>query len=274
MTSRVWIRKRIANLLCRLGFNGLYWHLKMGRDEWETKLGYRRLREYYDMGCKLHTKIMREQSMEKRVALYQEMYDWCFGFLERHGLTICLGFSPGFIEKKWDVFRGKDVLDYGCGYGQSTAYLAQHAKSVCGLDASSVCVEHARREYGTIANARFVVHSSPLLAFADASFDSVYSNDLLEHLHPDDALIHLKEIVRVLRPGGQYLLWTPPAEVGPSDGTKWFFPQRQGFKPICGHLKEYTGAELEAVARRAGFSTVETPQAGQDTLVLLTKALK
>lgn len=268
---RVRVRKQIAVLLCRLGFNGLYWHLKLTKDEWETKLGYRRLREYYEMGCTLHARILKEPSMEKRVDLYQEMYDWCFGFLNRHGLALCLGFSPTFLERNLDVFQGKEVLDYGCGFGQSTAFLSRHAKTVCGLDASAVCIDQARREFGALTNVRFVRHSSPLLDLPSASFDAVYSNDVLEHLHPDDGLIHLREVNRILRPGGRYLLWTPPAEEGPSDGTKWFFPQGYGFKPICGHLKEYTREELVDVARRAGFAGVDRPQPAWATLMLLTK---
>jgi SAM-dependent methyltransferase len=47
----------------------------------------------------------------------------------------------------------------------------------------------------------------PLLPFADASFDVVLSFDVFEHIPDSDA--HLREVSRVLKPGGRYLLQTP-----------------------------------------------------------------
>lgn len=267
------IKKRGAAILCRIGLNGLYWRLKKTKDSWETRMGYRLLRQYYDTGCKNHALIMGESDPRKRIALYKKMYDDAFGFIDKHfGIqAFGLGFDGRMVDENSGVFRGRIVLDYGCGFGQSTALIGKYAKKVIGLDASKVCIEAARKEYGTLANVEFVISSSVLLDIPDATMEAVYSNDLFEHLHPDDGVTHLREIYRILVKGGQYLLWTPPAEVGPSDGTKWFFPRGCGFKPICGHLKEYTGDELAALVRQVGFSKIEYPRPGQKTFLLMTK---
>ena len=268
---RVWTW--IAVRMCKAGWNGLYWHLKPNKDTWELRMGYRRLKEYYDTGCLNHRALMSEPSAERRVGLYKKMYDDAFGYLEKHfGLeTFGLGFDEKILAVNLDLFRGRDVLDYGCGFGQSTEYIGKVARRATGLDASSVCIEAARKNHAGMPNVDYVLHQSPDLPFADGSLDAVYSNDLFEHLHPDDGLRHLVEIRRVLRKGGQYLLYTPPAEVGPSDGTKWFFPTGCGFPPVCGHLKEYTGKELEEAARRAGYTRVDRPNPHLQTLVILTK---
>lgn len=270
---RAGIWKWIAIRLCRAGFNGVYWYLKPTKDLWETQMGYQKLKQYYDMGCENHMALMAESSPERRMELYKKMYDEAFGFLEKHfGLqAFGLGYDEGMLAANISVFAGRDVLDYGCGFGQSTAYLSPHARRVIGLDASTVCIDLAKKAYGHLANVEFMVHQSSVLPLADESLDAVYSNDLFEHMHPDDGVRHLMEIHRILKKGGQYLLWTPAAEVGPSDGTKWFFPTGCGFKPICGHLKEYTGSELAAVVRQAGFSKIDYPRPNQRTLVLMTK---
>jgi SAM-dependent methyltransferase len=86
--------------------------------------------------------------------------------------------------------------------------------------------------------------------------DVAYSNQLMEHLHPDDAAAQLDGIVRALRPGGIYLCITPNRVSGPHDISKYFDEVATGF-----HLKEYTFAELSALLRAAGFAAV-TPYLG------------
>jgi SAM-dependent methyltransferase len=84
------------------------------------------------------------------------------------------------------------------------------------------------------------------------SYDAVISDQLIEHLHPDDIGEHLQSSRRILRPGGRYVLRTPHALTGPHDVSKVF-----GFdRPVGMHLREYTNRELRSRLRAAGFSTV------------------
>jgi SAM-dependent methyltransferase len=55
------------------------------------------------------------------------------------------------------------------------------------------------------------------LPFDGDSVDLVFSNQLMEHLHPDDASAQLQEIYRVLRNGGSYICVTPNRANGPHD---------------------------------------------------------
>jgi SAM-dependent methyltransferase len=76
-----------------------------------------------------------------------------------------------------------------------------------------------------------------------------YSNQLMEHLHPDDAFEQLCEIYRVLAPGGIYLCLTPNSLTGPHDISRYFDSVATGF-----HLKEYSIRELTGLFRSVGFS--------------------
>jgi SAM-dependent methyltransferase len=79
--------------------------------------------------------------------------------------------------------------------------------------------------------------------------DVVYSNQLVEHLHPDDLVQQLGSVRSVLRPDGTYLCVTPNRLNGPHDISKYFDDEATGL-----HIKEYTNAELKALFLAAGFS--------------------
>ncbi len=81
--------------------------------------------------------------------------------------------------------------------------------------------------------------------------DVAFSNQLMEHLHPDDAERQLHNIYAALRPGGRYVCVTPNRLVGPHDVSMYFDHVATGF-----HLREYTNRELAALMREAGFRRV------------------
>jgi SAM-dependent methyltransferase len=81
--------------------------------------------------------------------------------------------------------------------------------------------------------------------------DLAYSNQVLEHLHTDDAADHLRNVSRALVAGGAYFCSTPNRIGGPHDVSKYFDRLAAGF-----HLKEYTRRELIRQFREGGFSRV------------------
>jgi len=74
-------------------------------------------------------------------------------------------------------------------------------------------------------------------------------DQFIEHLHPDDVLLHFQLAHRLLRPGGKYIFATPHRFSGPHDISRLFSDVPQGF-----HLKEWTYRELAAVVKAARFS--------------------
>jgi SAM-dependent methyltransferase len=89
------------------------------------------------------------------------------------------------------------ILDVGCSAGLITDAIAGHAREVVGVDVDveGVSLAAARRR-----GPRFVAASGDALPFADASFDAAVCNHVYEHVR--DAHVLVRELYRVLRPGG------------------------------------------------------------------------
>lgn len=94
---------------------------------------------------------------------------------------------------------GLRLLDVGCGPGTITADFASRLSpgAVCGVDRAADVIDAARRDHD---GAEFVAGDVYSLAFHDASWDVVHAHQLLQHL--SDPVAALKEMRRVVRPGG------------------------------------------------------------------------
>lgn len=113
-----------------------------------------------------------------------------------------------YEEHLFSFSRNKKVLEYGCGTGSYAIALSRMAESVYGVDISEVGIESARNkaEKERLDNASFLVMDAEELQFTDNSFDVVCGTGILHHLNLDKAL---KEIKRVLKPGGKALFIEP-----------------------------------------------------------------
>jgi arsenite methyltransferase len=107
------------------------------------------------------------------------------------------------------LMAGEGVLDVGCGAGMDTLIAAQMvgpAGSVTGIDMTPEMAAKARRSAAEMGldTVTIVEGSAERLPFADASFDVVISNGVIDLIPDKDAVF--SEIVRVLRPGGRIQL--------------------------------------------------------------------
>ncbi len=99
-------------------------------------------------------------------------------------------------------YAGRRLLEIGCGLGTDLAQFARGGAAITGLDLTPSGVALARRRFEVDGlSGSFLVGDAEKLPFADASFDVVYSFGVLHHT-PDTARA-FREVLRVLRPGGE-----------------------------------------------------------------------
>lgn len=105
-----------------------------------------------------------------------------------------------------NIVKDKIVLDVACGTGYGSQMIAHQAQSVLGVDRSPEAVEYARAHYPE-KNLTYAVDNAMQLSLEDNSFDVVISLETIEHLVEPEEFI--KEVKRVLRPGGIFVVSTP-----------------------------------------------------------------
>jgi SAM-dependent methyltransferase len=113
------------------------------------------------------------------------------------------------FERVRSLCPGREVLDYGCSYGQASLRMRGYGASrVHGIDISPVAVNQAREAAARAGVDRvdFEVMNAEVLEFPDRSFDMVFGVAILHHLDIDRAC---GEIARVLRPDGVAVFLEP-----------------------------------------------------------------
>jgi ubiquinone/menaquinone biosynthesis C-methylase UbiE len=148
------------------------------------------------------------------------------------------------------LIQGK-ILDLGCGDG-IFGNAAGLSDSACGIDYDRDSL-HVRRRI--LPTAQSIWGDASQMPFENASFDTVVSNSVLEHLSNLQATFH--EVFRVLKPGGRFLFTITMGGFskhiltlgGPSDAKRLLL--------LFGHLQEPTNAEVEDQLSLAGFHVDE-----------------
>lgn len=134
---------------------------------------------------------------------------------------------------------GKRVLDYGCGSGYGSSWIAKSAAHVTAVDVAEDAIAHAGKQFAAPNLEFMTIDPARPLPLADESFDTVLSFQVFEHV--DDTARYLSEIRRVLVPGGRLVLITP-------DRSTRLFPLQKPWNRW--HLKEYDGASLRRIVGR------------------------
>ena len=150
------------------------------------------------------------------------------------------------------------VAEIGPGRCHLAFALAPLVRKIYGVDVSAI-----EGSATPPANFELRLTDGIRMPFDSDSIDLVVSNQLMEHLHPDDADEQLREVHRVLRTGGRYVCITPSRVNGPHDCSAYFddlpCPIQGGHYIATGlHLKEYTTPDLLAAMQRAGFTRQQT----------------
>jgi SAM-dependent methyltransferase len=120
----------------------------------------------------------------------------------------CTAPENRFILKQLGDVRGKSLLDLGCGAGENSVYFSGLGARCVAADYSPGMVDVALK----LAQANGVdvagrVINAMAIDFPDDSFDIVYAANLLHHI--PDPTIALREMHRVVKPGGKVCFWDP-----------------------------------------------------------------
>lgn len=164
-----------------------------------------------------------------------------------------------WMLKDFDVPKGARVLDLATGVGAMAGWLLDTFPGigVVGVDLSAHQLAWARRNHPALPVAR---SNGAALPFPDATFDRVHCSWLLEHVSAQVAVAILREVRRVLKPGG-YCHFT---EVDNSTfRTSPASPDIEGIMAALNQAQQrgggdpFVGQRLPRLFAQAGFEKVE-----------------
>ncbi len=201
---------------------------------------------------------LRNAGRAERLVLYSELYAEY-----RKAFPESMPDGPGQSDIKAGelafarrfVTADSVVAEIGPGRCHLAIALAAHCRQMYVIDVVDMSGPGPKA-----SNFKHILTDGIHVSLPDRSVDVVISDQLMEHLHPDDALDQLHELLRILRPGGCYICVTPNRLHGPHDSSARYDDLPcpivdRNYVANGLHLKEYTNAELSALFRGAGFQT-------------------
>lgn len=214
------------------------------------------IEEHYKVEKELANRL-RNARKEERLILYNELYDELYLRVPHHPRWDTKN-NPELRKKavsfefnllKRFLNNGSVFLEIGPGDCHLSSEVARIVKKVYAVDVSATAMSQAEKKH----NLELVISDGCSIPVPENSVDIAYSNQLMEHLHPEDAMEQLRNISDSLNQKGLYICRTPNRLYGPSDISGYFDEVATGF-----HLHEYTNIELENLFKRTGFSKIKT----------------
>jgi SAM-dependent methyltransferase len=198
---------------------------------------------------------------DKRKQMYAEVYNELFSKVPDHPQLIegSAEMSLKKAKQKWQLIKRfvnqqSSFLEIGAGDLVLTRLVAEQVEQVVAVEVSEEIV----KDVNLPLKVGLVISDGTSIPVERASMDAAFSNQVMEHLHPDDALEQLQNIFSSLKLGGTYICITPNRLSGPHDVSQYFDQEATGL-----HLKEYVTSELVELFATAGFRNIKVYWGGK-----------
>jgi len=238
---------------------------------------WEQLRNHFEVEREIAAQL-KSANREERKGIYATMYDDLFARVPDHSrLQIRDDAIRSKVanQVKWSLVKPFlepefKLIEFAPGSCKFSVEVCPHVREVVGIDIS----DQTGGMDSLPENFHLVIYDGYDLDYERGSADMIFSDQLLEHFHPDDTELHLSLAKDLLKPGGLYLFRTPHRHSGPHDVSAWFTDGApEGF-----HLKEWTYTEFDEVLARVGFSSWRAYRLTKGCLVpipmILLKALE
>jgi SAM-dependent methyltransferase len=215
-----------------------------------------RLRAHYLVERALADQVRSAATFEERRRLVSSMYEQLFALVPDHPRLLLRDKATAERRQQvaWNLAQLAPWISPGCTFlelGAGDCALAAQVAEVAGL-VYAVDISDQTGGHPLPVNCALVISDGRSVDVPAESVDVAFSDQLMEHLHPDDAMEQLLNIRRCLKPGGVYVCVTPNRLYGPTDVSGAFDEVATGF-----HLREYCLREVRQLFERAGFGQLE-----------------
>jgi len=116
-------------------------------------------------------------------------------------------FSEYKILEIKELLEGKDILDFGCGDGNTARFIEKDISSYnyTGVDISEKSIEEAKKKQ--LKNCNFQKYDGIHIPFEDEKFDLIFVSCVFHHIEIKNHLLIFKELYRVLKKDGKLVIF-------------------------------------------------------------------
>ncbi|HYD49958.1 MAG TPA: class I SAM-dependent methyltransferase [Terriglobales bacterium] len=214
------------------------------------------IREHYLVEKELASRL-RNSTRQERPALYSAMYEELFRRVPHHPRIVhkihpdqrrkAIGWQMSLVRSY--LHKNATFVELGPGDCAFSFHVSPEVARVYGVDVSGDLIKADEKP----SNFQLVLSDGCEIPLPDQTADVVFSQELIEHIHPDDLPEHLAHVYRILKPGGTFICIACNRLSGPHDISSYFDSEATGF-----HLKEYRMRDLVELCRQQGFRRMKT----------------
>jgi SAM-dependent methyltransferase len=201
---------------------------------------------------------LKQADREGRKLIYSTMYDELFSKVPDHPrLTrrsseeqTALANKIKFELVRKFITKSTLFAEFAPGDCKFAIEVAKQVKHVYGIDISN---QLSPNDVLPDNFTMIVYDGYNVKDIEENSLDIIFSDQLIEHIHPEDTKHHFKLAYNLLKKGGKYIFRTPQYHSGPHDISAYFADEPEGF-----HLKEWTYIEIKQLLRELNYSRLSS----------------